>query len=609
MDDGTPVLLDIKPGIVKQRTDYAAEGRWTDSNLVRFNFGKPENWRGWQFASDAVSRQHFAGAARDILPWVDLYQRQCIGIATHKALYVWESGVYYNITPITTVVSASNILSTTSGSNELIVSITTHQQEVGNFVALVSMATTIGGNVLPAFLSTRFVYPITSVIDANSFKIEVNTTAAATSLSTGGNIDVEYLLAQGTKDYEFLYGYGTGTYGTGLYGITSGIDYAINPSTWSLDNWGENLIAVRRGGPIYIWQNDFYEAATRISAAPAKTNHIVVANEDRYLIAFGTEDSTSVFDPLIVRWCAREDYNDWVASIANTAGERRLSGGGSQIISARRSRGQILIWTDHDMYGMRFIGGDLVFSFEPLGESCGLIGPHAHVEVGGITYWMSLNRFHYYDGSVNILPCDVLDFIFENFDENNKIKIYAGVIPARNEIIWFYPTNDVDFENNRYVTYNVIEKVWAIGSLTRTVWSEDITFSTPLAVGVSGEGVFNHEIGRSAAGAAINSYIESAYFDVQEGKKVLHTSRIVPDFSNFDNTGRNEGNLFFTLRARNFPNQQEKQKGPFVVSTSVEYIDTRLRGRQFAFRLESNGTNNEWRMGNPLVYIQADGEH
>lgn len=557
-----------------------------------------------------MSRKVFAGEARDINPWTDLHERQRIAVATHKGIFVWDAGTYYNITPVEVSTSGSNIFSTSLGSINVLVSVSQHEKEVGDFVAFVSSATTIGGNIVIAALSTRFVYPIVSVPSDDSFYIEVPVTAAATSASTGGAIDVELLLHQGQKDHEFLAGWGTGLWGLGPWGSASTSTYATQPTTWCLDNWGQQLLANRRGGPVYVWANDVNEPMVEISAAPSIANYLLVSDEDRHLILFGTEDATSAYDPMFVRWSDQEDYTEWEVSITNSAGGKRLSGGGNQIIGARRSRGQILIWTDHDIYGMRFIGGNDVFGFDPLGVACGLISPHSHTEMGGITYWMSLDRFYYFDGTVNILSCDVLDFIFENLDIDNKIKVYSGINPTRNEVIWFYPdTSSADHSCNRYVTFNPIEKAWTIGSLDRALWSEDTVFNYPLAVGVSGEGIFYHELGRDAAGEPLEAYIDSAYFDIKEGDQILHVSRIVPDFSNFDQTGRNEGVVNITLRGRNFPNETPKLKGPYAVSAAVDKFDARLRKRQLSIRLESNGMGNEWRMGNIVAYVQDDGEH
>lgn len=611
MDDAAPIVLDFKPTIIKQKTDYASEGFWTDSNLVRFSFGRPENWKGWNFASDAIHRAKYVGHARDIIPWVDLSERKLVAIGNERALYVWESGVYYNITPVVVSTSGSNILSTQAGSTEITVSVSDHNYNAGEFIVLVSNNTTIGGNVLPSYTSVRTPYEITSVVSPHAFKISTGVTAAATSLSTGGAVDVEFLLDPGLKDYSFLYGWGIGDWGEGLWGITSAGEYAQVPITWSLDLWGENLIALRRMGPLYAWNNDLNAPAVTISGAPNESLYTLVSPEDRHLVVFGTVDaSSSAFDPMLIRWCSRENYNDWSASAANTAGFKRLSGGGSSIIGARRSRGQMLIWTDHDLYGMAFIGGDLVFSFNTLGESCGIIAPHAHVEMGGITYWMSTQRFYMYDGAVKVLSCTVLDHIFENLDFDNKVKIYGGINPHNNEIIWFYPDiNSPNKENNRYVCYNIVEDSWTVGSIDRCVWSEDNIFDVPIAVGTSGDGLFYHELGHTAAGSAMDCYIESAYFDVQDGKNVMHLSRIVPDFSSYDQDEPNAGTVFLTMKARNFPKQAPKTKGPFAVTSGVQRIDTRLRGRQFAIRVESNNTNNEWRMGNTVIYLQEDGEH
>ena len=130
--------------------------------------------------------------------------------------------------------------------------------------------------------------------------------------------------------------------------------------------------------------------------------------------------TTSVFDPMLVRWCAAVDeggYNEWIPAESNTANSQRL-GDGSEIRGAVYSRNQILIWTDNSLHGMTPTGGDYIFTTVQIGTNCGLVGLHAAVEADGVAFWMSQKNFFMYDGTLRILPCSVRQYIFDDLNEN-----------------------------------------------------------------------------------------------------------------------------------------------------------------------------------------------
>jgi hypothetical protein len=397
-------------------------------------------------------------------------------------------------------------------------------------------------------------------------------------------------LAAGLADAGEGGGYGLGTYGSGQYGLaTAGSGFL---RTWSLDHWGEFLLAVPKGGTLYEWQGNPAALATAVSGAPSAIDSMFV-DPNRFVVLLGTtEQGTGQFDPMLVRWSDQEDYTNYTAASTNKAGEYPLSDGGRIVGGAAGAPS--LIWTDTALYQMRLLDGAAVFGFPPVASNCGLIGPHAAAERDGQAWWMGANKqFHAYAGGApEPLDCPLKDHVFKHIDYDQTDKIACGVVGQFNEVWWFYPDERDGNECSRYVAYNTIERTWTAGELARTAWIDAGVFTAP--IGVSADGyVYDHETGMSADGAAIGEELISGAFDMGEGETLVRVNGLLPDFKGVS------GTLQISLLTQMEPNGAETLWGPWTVNAATTRISFQAQGRHARIKIASMSAPSFWRLGAP----------
>ena len=397
---------------------------------------------------------------------------------------------------------------------------------------------------------------------------------------------------------------------------------------WSIDNFGELMIATALDGSTFQWSpttDGLAGKASLVTNAPTASKFSLVSTPDRHLILFGTEKTISTVssqDPLLIRFSSQEDINTYEPRATNTAGSLRIQDG-STIVGADKARGQILVWTDTSLHGLQFIGPPFTFGLSQLGKNCGLLGQHAAVVVRDVSYWMGQNAFFVFDGTVKKLPCSVDDFVFENIDLTQTDQIFAGVNTEFAEIIWFYvtnPDNVSDPQINKCVVYNYLEQSWAIGTLNRTSWVDRGVFQNPLAteylkdsvanatptvVGLS-NGVskyYRHEFGTDDDGTAMNAFIQTGDFNIDEGgQQLMRISRFIPDFRD------QSGNVSVTFSFKNYPYGNVVSQTASTVQTTDTKKDFRGRGRQANLKIESNVVGGNFKMGTFTIDAFPDGE-
>jgi hypothetical protein len=613
--------LALKPGIDKQNTEYGAEGGWIDGDYIRFRYGLPEKLGGWTPFSELPT--YLVGMATDVFTWNDLNGAPRVLVGTNRKLYGFYGGTWADITPIRlTTVAGEVTFAATNGSNLVTVTDNSHGAVTGDFVTF-SGAVSLGGAVTAVYLNAEF--EIQDILNANTYTIQVGVTANASDIGNGGAAVVgAYQISVGSDVGYVDFGWGTGTWSLSTWGTPrpSSVAVALGARIWQLDSFGEDVICQVVNGGIYLFNTSSYTArATVISGAPTKSAYALVSTPDRHLVCFGTESiigtSTSQ-DPMFVRFSNQEDINSFVETSTNTAGGQRLTDG-SQIISAIRSRGQILIFTDTSVHGMQYVGPPYTFGFQQLGANCGCAGSHAAVDVNGVAFWMGTEAFYAFDGTVKKLPCTVQDYVFKDINLTQKSKFHAGVNSQFNEVTWWYCSAEADFID-RFVTYNYLEDVWSIGSLPRTAWTDIGTYTKPLASAYLEDStdatistiygltagrsrIYNQEDGANADGAAILSFIKSGYFDIGDGDNMMYMRRFIPDFKN------QVGDLTVHLLLRSYPQSTATPSSldPYVIAPNTEKVDTRARGRQISLRIESDAVDDNWRYGTLRVDIQPDG--
>ncbi|MEK9895764.1 MAG: hypothetical protein VW518_04970, partial [Burkholderiaceae bacterium] len=404
--------LNFLPGFHQESTQYAEEGKWYEGNRVRFREGKPENLRGYQKKTSIP----LIGTTRAIHSWANNNTEKLLVNGTEQRLNILYSDNHYDITPITTVVSIGDSgtfgsFSTSAGSSLILVSINSHNVSVRDWIAFSSTSINGFGSDGLDFSVTAFGGPTFQVVSAPDIAhFYISVTSVAVSTETGqGHGTLNYLLATENTDNIQGLGYGAGVYNAGASTTgerawseaaeTSNIVFLANQ--WSVDNWGEDLLAVRRGGQLIHWDANASitpERATLVATAPSIIDSIVVSPNDRHVIALATQEyGTGNYNAMLVRWSDQEDYTNWTPSATTTSGEIQLVDG-TKIVGGVRTRNAIHVWTDRALYGLQYVGPPFIFSTQLLGDNVGLIGPHAAIELEGVTSWRGDNDFFAFNG-------------------------------------------------------------------------------------------------------------------------------------------------------------------------------------------------------------------
>jgi len=610
--------LQFRPGINRESTSYANEGGWFDCDKVRFHQGYPEKFGGWEKYSSST----YLGTARALHNWIALDGSNYMGVGTELKYYVEEGGVYNDITPIRSTTSAGDVtFSATDGSTTITVSDTDHGAGENDFVTF-SGAVTLGGVITADVLNQE--YQIVSIVDADTYTITSAVAANASDSGNGGaSVVGEYQINVGLNTQVGGTGWGAGTWSRGAWGSAATVGTTTELRLWSHDNFGEDLLMCPRDSSIYYWDKSSTLSARAVeigtlggaSNTPTVAKQILVSDNDRHVIAFGCNPlGSSDQDNLLIRFSDQESLTDWTPTATNTAGDLRL-GSGSEFIQAVETKREVLVWTDKTLHSMRYVGPPFTFGITQLASSITIVSPKAAVAAEDFVFWMGIDNFYVYDGRTANLPCTVRDYVFEDFNSAQAEKVFGGINTQWGEVIWFYPSSTSE-ENDRYVVFNYLEKVWYYGNLSRTAWRDRGLRPFPMAAGASGGSsyLYNHEIGADDDGSAMEAYIESSQMDIGDGEKFLLINRLIPDLTF---TGSTNGTPVanFTLETREYPGAAYDTITSGAVTRSAtspveqftNQLDMRLRGRSFAIKVDSDALGTRWRLGAPRVGLREDG--
>jgi hypothetical protein len=427
----------------------------------------------------------------------------------------------------------------------------------------------------------------------------------------------------------------------------------LDPGIWSLDNFGQILIATIHNGETFTWNSGAASArqtrATIMANAPTRTRLTQVSDRDRHVFHFGTEttigDSTTQ-DPMFIRFSDQENFNEYQPTAINTAGTFRLDKG-NEIVGAVSGKDYTLVLTDSSAYVIQYVGPPYTFSVRQVGTNCGLIGQNALSYSNGIVFWMSgEGGFFMYDGTVKAIPCLVEDFVFTTNGDSLGINynasqlIFAEHNTLYNEISWFYPKNGAE-QIDRCVVYNYAENLWTTSSLGRSSYIDTGVYDLPYATDYNKnelpnfpiQGITNtygastyyaHETGtdqvNSSGTTSIDAFIKSGDFDISarqsalgqttgladlrgDGEFIMSMKRFIPDFKILT------GNSKVTLLLNDYPSNTASSSplGPFTITSSTDKVDTRARGRLLAIKIENDAIGETWRYGTLRVDIKPDG--
>jgi len=647
---GSLVNLTAPPGIVSDITDYQAQLRYTDADLVRFSSGAPEKIGGWVYRDGLLVQYNYVtdvdtttaintvpGICRKIFQHKDLQGNKYLFYFTTTHVYVELGGFRYDITPFRTdpVVLTNKITTGAAGSSTVIITDSSNsiaQTDPESRILITSLSGTNNeqvvldgitltvGEYLCKYLSAS-TYSLTAVSGTGA---SISGTASSGSQTGGGAMTIRYIVSNGSEDGSTAFGWGSGLWGQSTWGTprTAGVaGTQISPRVWSVDAYGEDIICAPAEGTdtaYYIDTSAFEDAKSTYrgttlkkyltdlsldgSQVPVLCGKVMVSTPDRHVVFFGANTfGTTVFDPLLVRFSSQEDLATWTPAIENSAGDQRI-GTGTKIQTASKGRGQLLIHTDVDVYSMQFVGPPFTFAFQQVSDTAGSISENCVSMVEGAAYWMTQNNFYVFDGSVQSLECSVHETVFDNLSKNQIEKVTSGTNTKFNEIWWFYPsTNSSTID--KYVIYNYVDRTWSIGSsLNRTAWNDYNIFAVPLAADTDGY-IYEQESGYNNVTTAMTAFIETGFFNGDEtGNNMYFMDKIIPDTKFESGT-----DIKFQLKSKRYPNGTETTKGPFTLTSSTNKLNLRARGRSFQAKYFSDAVDTQWRLGTWRAQAQADG--
>jgi len=636
----------LKSGFNKQATSSQAEGEWIDGDNVRFRYGSPEKIGGWE----QLTSKLLVGAARAQWSWTDLTGRRYSALGTNKCLYVYDGDDIYDITPLdSTRALASCTYTSITGSATVTINKNSHNLLVGELFKFTSASTPgspTTGYTAASFTTNTFEVKTTPTV--NTFTITMATVETGTGVTAGGTLGLTPYYFIGPIASTLAYGWGAGTWNLSTWGTPRTVSNTdIAAANWSLDNFGELLIATIKNGSTFKWApsagTGVSTRATLVPTNPTASVMTIVSDRDRHLLHLGTETligTPATQDPMFIRFSDQEDIEEYDPTSTNTAGTFRLDDG-TTIVGAVRAKDYILVLTDTAAYSIQYVGSPYTFSIRKVGSNCGCIGQHAMVFVNGAVWWMGdSGGFFIYDGTVKDVESLVEDFVFttkgtDNLGINYSAGdiVYAGLNTLFTEISWFYPKAG-STQIDRVATFNYVDMIWTTGSLARTTWEDSKVYKFPYAteydatatptvptingVSVGASYYFAQEKGKNevlnlttnnTTNLAISAYVRSGDFDLDvegDGEYFLSVRRFIPDFKNL------EGTVDVTLYLRSYPADTtaakgEKYIGPFTITTSTDKVDTRARARLASIKIENDAIDDNWRYGVFRVDIQPDG--
>jgi len=638
--------LVFKPGVNRDQTNYASEGGWFATQWVRFRSGYPEKMGGWA----PVNLDPYNGAARSLFTWSTTDANVILGIGTNTKMYLNVGTSLYDITPLRatfTSPATNNCISTTIGSKVITVTLPGYGGITGDFVTFSGVVGPIAGIPASEFNANQEI----TYVDATTFTFTVTTAATSTTSGQGGTaITAAFEINIGYAASTAGYGWGTSTWGRLSWGSGSTIPVYLPARLIFQDKFNNDLLFNILGSNIYYWAytSAFNTRAVLLSsipgaiAVPKQVNKILFAPSG-HLLAFACTnydasksgpDYLGDYDPLLIRWANVDadigpEPENWQPTLTNTAGYLRLSIG-SRIVTALRTKQEILVWTDVSLSSLQFLGTAEVFGLSEVSSATTIFGANTVIGANNVVYWMGNDKFYTYSGRVDTLPCTLRQYVFTNINRVQQDLFFAGQNAEFNEVIWFYCTANSS-EIDRYVIYNYAENIWYFGDLERTAWIDSGVIGYPLA---AKEGyVYYHEYGindgqpKNAPPLPIPAYIQSADIDIEDGDKYMLIRRIIPDvnFNNSETRNPVTGTtivpeVLMTVGVRNFPGaassttNAEGETTAKDVITSTATIDQytnqvfiRARGRQMNFKISSNDVGTQWQLGLPRVDARPDG--
>lgn len=607
--------LALIPGINTEDSPLAAKGQYIAGNNVRFWKSRPQKVGG----STPYIGQGLIGPARGKVTWRALDGTRLAAYGTAYGLFLIFDETVYDITPLERDDLIVNPFAYTQGSNVVTVFDNAHGKKEMDRVIIISELNA-GGTPQGDLIEGS--YFIQTIVDADHYTIELPNpvpfingvnygTGQYEITAYGGGAQTVYFrypIASGRVVGSPGGGYGTGYYGGGGYGGDVGLfSVADSARIWSLDHWGENLVACYYGSTIYQWsfEDGPLYPAYPLPGAPAEVGALFVSEDDRILVALGSTDTNGVFDPKLVRWSDQENNEVWTAAETNYAGDKRAEKGTKLVGSIETVSGRLIL-TDTAAYSFRFIGQPFVYSLTFVDGNCGLAAPHGIGKIDDIAYWIGTTGFYLYDGTIRRVPCSLQEQLFGDSDTPGEISVaqmdlvHAGENKRFRELMFHYPTEDFgDVSKVAALQIEGDSALWWTGDQARTTWIDDDQFlAYPVGTDIDGK-ILIQEFGLNNSSLPLPYSLTTSDIDIAEGSVLMQISRLVPDFK------RISGNHKLEIIARDYPMGDDA--GEILGTEIIPFdrlstdLEPRLQGRTISLRFFSDELSTEFRLGHVRI--------
>lgn len=393
-------------------------------------------------------------------------------------------------------------------------------------------------------------------------------------------------------------GFGVGPFGAEAFGTgrAEGSVKFLRASTWSLDSWGEDVMAVcSTDGRLLRWTPTAPSSdATPIAAAPVGARAMVVTPE-RHVMLIGQLEN-----PRRVQWCQQSDYNNWdFSSVTGNAGWLDLETSGLLYGAAKVTDGT-LVFSDSDVWLIRYAAATTGFEYvrQEVGKGISLMSPAAIATFDSGCIWMGRGGFFYYDaGAAKPLPCEISHFIFSDIDPIRGVLLsHASANGLFNEVWFFWPSVGSD-HCDRYAIYNYAENWWSLGRMNRSAMCPSDVSKWPLAASHTGH-LYQHEDGWTAAGSSRvgNVWVES---DAISPGGTWAITRGQMD------SGINASATSVIIKGRATRDGTDREYGPFT-SRDDGWMPCRGGGQDMRIRISAT-RDEEWSIGKPLFDMKKVG--
>lgn len=597
-DELIPLRIKVPPGIQTSNSPQASEGRWIDADKVRFHHGLPEKIGGWEAQNDTAT----VGPPRTMMCWRDNSKIPYIAAGTYAKLYIFDPDSGFDTNDITPLRESGTLgadpFTTTNGSAVVSVADTSHGLTAGDYVHF-SGASAVGG------ITISGEYTVTTVTSANAYTI--THTSAASSSATGGGASVayQYEIPIGRLAGGYGLGYGIGGYGTSTYGTARSFSNVVNdPRIWSLDHFGQILVATYNEGKLYDWDpsdpSPLTVRAALVTDAPTDCLSLFVTPE-RFVVALCADR--------VVKWSDQGDHTTFTPAVDNVAGQRTLTAAGSKLVAGRTVGAVNLIWSDYNVHIWQYVGGDFIWDSRLAGNNCGAISPNSIVSLEGLCFWMGHSGFFMYNGgNIREIPNsgDVHSYVFETVHQQQQLSAYlvTGMYCAKFHEVWWFFSESSGAEPSLYVIVELGTFAWSIGALERVGGGHFSDGETRPYWADSSGSVFLHEVGHDDDGSAMDAFVTLAPAPLDKAKRIMDIEGMETDF--FEQSGIVELTLNTWDRIKTM-DDTPLETVTEEIGESQTLADLRLAGRYANFTVRSNTLGGFFRFGAPAVYVKDSG--